>query len=579
MMNLLFFGSSNSCLSQMAEGFARQRAEECVHIASAGAKEGTLHPDVVRVMQDAGVDVSGQTATTLSASNSWDFDVVVEMTPEAARSCPILPGNPERVEWNVASPLDTDLTGDELRQALRTTRDEVKSLVDDFFERGYFSALVEARRCASLLLSNITDGIIAHDLNRRIFYFNKAAERITGYDANSVLNRDCHDVFAGRFCGNSCQFCGDSVPQDDIRMDEVEIARKDGENRTVALTMKRMVNHDDDFIGVLLSFHDITVERRLARRLNDVADFSGIIGRDHKMQEVFDLIKLLSDSNAPVLIQGESGTGKELVAAAIHNEGMRANELFVPVNCGALPESLLESELFGHVRGAFTGAIRDKKGRFELADGGTIFLDEIGDISPAMQIRLLRVIQEGTFERVGSEKTVQVDVRVISATNKDLSEEINKGLFREDLYYRLAVVPIWLPPLRERMNDIPLLISHILKTELARQDKPNVDVSQEALEVMLNYTWPGNVRELQNWIMFSLIKCGSGPITPSHLPPPRAPMQPHGKPVGLTKRRKRLDADSVRAALLRTNGNKADAARLLGVGRATLYRFLDSEEI
>jgi transcriptional regulator with GAF, ATPase, and Fis domain len=305
-----------------------------------------------------------------------------------------------------------------------------------------------------------------------------------------------------------------------------------------------------------------------------LTQFSGIIGKDERMLEVYDLIRDLADNTAPVLILGESGTGKELVAAAIHNEGPRAQKLFVPVNCGALPETLLESELFGHVKGAFTGAFRDKKGRFELADGGTIFLDEIGDISPAMQVRLMRVLQEGTFERVGSESTLKVDVRLISATNKDLQKEIAAGRFRDDLYYRLSVVPIRLPPLRERRNDIPLLAEHTLKRALEMSGRQGVALSADALDIMLSYDWPGNVRELQNWIQFALVKCKTGVIRPEHLPPSRVTAAAGIPLPGTARRRRKLDAESVRMALQQTGGNRVEAARLLGVSRATLYRFL-----
>jgi len=225
-----------------------------------------------------------------------------------------------------------------------------------------------------------------------------------------------------------------------------------------------------------------------------------------------------TDVDAPVLIQGESGTGKELVAAAIHNEGPRANKRFVAVNCSALPETLLESELFGHVRGAFTGAVRDKRGRFELADEGTIFLDEVGDLSPTIQVKLLRVLQEGTIERIGSERTLKVNVRLISATNKNLAEEVKKGRFREDLYYRLCVVPLQLPPLRERRTDIPLLANHFLKKALQERGG-EICLSPEAIERMVDYSWPGNVRELQNFIHYALVKCKGNILEVYHFPP------------------------------------------------------------
>jgi PAS domain S-box-containing protein len=453
----------------------------------------------------------------------------------------------------------------------REVRDTIRRLTDDFFDRGYLAAFEEARQCTSLILNNISDGIIAHDLHRRVFFYNTAAEAITGYKREDVINRDCHDVFPGKFCGGKCIVSGDSeVPEFDIEKRELDITTKSGEQRTVAMSVRPIFDGQQQRVGLLASFRDVTQERHLARRARQIEQFSGIVGRDPKMLEVFDLIRELANTNVPVLIQGDSGTGKELVAAAIHNEGPRAGKLFVPVNCGALPEALLESELFGHVKGAFTGAIRDKKGRFELADGGTIFLDEIGDISLSMQVKLLRVLQEGHFERVGSERTLKVDVRVISATNKNITEEIARGRFREDLFYRLSVVPIHLPALRERRNDIPLLVQHTLKRILLESGRPEVKVSPQALDIMLSHDWPGNVRELQNWLQFALVKCHGETIMPEHLPPVVSGVI---HPVKHRRARK-LDMETVRVALQESGGSKVEAARILGVSRATLYRFL-----
>jgi transcriptional regulator with GAF, ATPase, and Fis domain len=355
------------------------------------------------------------------------------------------------------------------------------------------------------------------------------------------------------------------------------------------MSVRAVADEGGSMKGVIASFRDLTHELQLARRLGEVESFSGIIGRDKKMLEVFDLIRSVASARVPVLIHGESGTGKELVAAAIHNEGNRAPQLFVPVNCGALPEGLLESELFGHVRGAFTGATRDKKGRFELADGGTIFLDEIGDISMAMQVKLLRVLQEGTFERVGDTKTLKTDVRVISATHKDLKEEIRAGRFREDLYYRLCVVPIDLPPLRDRVGDIPLLVEYVLRRVLEEYGREDVSLAPAALDALLSYPWPGNIRELQNALQFALVKCRTEVVEVGHLPPHI--LAASGLEAAVVKNtyddavasaappakrgRVKLTGESVNRALEACEGNKVKAARLLGVGRATLYRFLD----
>lgn len=308
----------------------------------------------------------------------------------------------------------------------------------------------------------------------------------------------------------------------------------------------------------------------ISRQKKEAHSFSGIIGRDANMLELFETIRQVADVDIPILIQGESGTGKELIARAIHNEGPRSDKPFVPVNCGALPEGLLESELFGHVKGAFTGAVRNRKGRFEMAQGGTLFLDEVADLSKMVQAKLLRVLQEGTFEQVGSEKTLLADVRIISAANRVLKSEMEKGRFRDDLYYRLSVVPIHLPPLRERKNDIPLLVENFLK-KAPIEGLRTEGISNSALATMVDYPWPGNIRELQSAIRYSLIKSKGRIIQPDHLPIELREMKV--KPSSRGPFRK-LDPRRVKDALLRSGGNKAKAARLLGVGRATLYRFL-----
>ena len=315
-----------------------------------------------------------------------------------------------------------------------------------------------------------------------------------------------------------------------------------------------------------------------AKELEETREqFAGIIGKHTAMLDVFDLIRQVATNDVTVLIQGESGTGKELVASAIHHEGNRADKPFVAVNCGGLPAGTLESELFGHVKGAFTGAIRDKKGRFELADGGTIFLDEVGELSAEAQAKLLRVLQERTFERVGGETTIKVDVRIIAATNKDLRQEATAGNFRRDLYYRLCVVPIDLPPLRQRKTDIPLLAKHFLKQTVTEAKQADCFLANKALAVMMAYDWPGNVRELQNAIQYALVMCTSNIINPSHLP---AAIFSQTEAMPKKRHRKRkLELYSVHRALQETNGNKYKAAQILGVSRSTIYRFLAENDI
>jgi transcriptional regulator with GAF, ATPase, and Fis domain len=280
-------------------------------------------------------------------------------------------------------------------------------------------------------------------------------------------------------------------------------------------------------------------------------------------------------SDAAVLIQGESGTGKELIATAIHKESRRRHRPFVPFNCGVLPEGMVESELFGHVRGAFTGAVKDKKGRFELAHSGTLFLDEVGELPPAVQVKLLRVLQDGTFERVGDEKTVHANIRIISATNKHLHREVAAGRFRRDLFYRLCVIPLTVPPLRDRKNDIPLLVDYFLTLYADTATQNTIEFTPETLDIFNSYHWPGNVRELQNVIQFALINSRENRIESRHLPPHLNFSLSLQLPV---KKRRKLDPADVSAALAQANGNKQDAAKLLGVSRSTLYRFFSQQE-
>lgn len=573
---ILFISGGKNGLAHIACAHAMKLGSVGAELMCAVTDEEALTSDAAAVIDEV---FKKDKASVLLAELSGDnIDVAVVVSGDISAQQALLPGHPEIVRWHVEEP-----AGD--MQSLKSTSLLVGTLVKDFIERGYLEALVESKTCSDLILDNIHDGIIAHDMQRRIFFFNRAAEEMTGYARAEVLNKDCHDVFPGSFCGGKCMFCDGEIPkylEKSVR--ELDIYSKSGERMTMEMTVKGMLDSSGEMRGIIASFKDLTREKHLARRARAIENYAGIIGKHPSMLDVFETIKDLADVNVPVLVQGESGTGKELVAAAIHNEGVRANKLFVPVNCGALPENLLESELFGHVKGAFTGAIRDKKGRFELADGGTIFLDEIGDISPAMQVKLLRVLQEGRFERVGSEKTLQVNVRLISATNKELSKEIAEGRFREDLFYRLSVVPLRLPPLRERINDIPLLVEHFLsrmRKELGRED---IEVTPDAMDLIMSYDWPGNIRELQNWIQFALIKCRGAQILASHLPPGQnavpferlATMSGAPGVRGARRRRQKLDADTVKQMLLATGGNKLEAARKIGVSRATLYRFLDA---
>ncbi|MDF1577821.1 MAG: sigma 54-interacting transcriptional regulator [Desulfobulbales bacterium] len=568
MNRVLFVGEEFRTAPVLAAAFFNKNAGG-TGVASAAVTGGEGHRAKLReTLAEAGLAV--REIIEPSAIDLFNFDLIVFFSRQDGdcHPYPPLPGLPPVLVWQCGD----EFAGTEYSAMLKAVRARVAALLDQGL-----ATLLESRRNTEQVLDNLQEGIIAHDLKRRIFFFNKAAERITGYRRQEVLGRDCHLVFPGNFCGGKCSFCSDGCPpQLPARPYSLLFNTADGEERQLEMSVNPIADRAGTVRGVVASFRDFSREQALAERLGEIEQFAGIIGRDPKIQELFRTIRELADSDVPVLISGESGTGKELVAAAIHNEGSRGAKLLVPVNCGALPENLLESELFGHVRGAFTGAIRDKKGRFELADGGTIFLDEIGDISPAMQVKLLRVLQNGTFHRVGGEATIQVDVRVISATNKDLRAEIAAGRFREDLFYRLCVVPLVLPPLRERRSDIPLLAGHFIKLAAGEQGRDELTISPEVMDILLTHDWPGNIRELQNVIRYLMVRCREETARVVHLPENLQGELARSRAGQATVRRgrKKLTVDSVRRALAETGNNRLRAAKILGVGRATLYRFL-----
>ncbi|HPS79769.1 MAG TPA: sigma 54-interacting transcriptional regulator, partial [Thermoanaerobaculaceae bacterium] len=411
--------------------------------------------------------------------------------------------------------------------------------------------------------------------------FGPLAGRLDELLAGDVLH--CHEAMQGSgACGalESCEACQVSrVVREALAGHEIHRRRaefhigENGSSRSLVLLITAAPLEYEGSRGALVILEDATELNGLRALIGGEKSFSGIIGHDRAMQEVYEAIREVAEVTSPVLIQGESGTGKELVARAIHREGPRAAQAFIAVNCGAIPETLLESELFGHVKGAFTGAIRDKKGRFELADGGTIFLDEVADLSPAMQVKLMRVLQERTFERVGGERTLSVDVRVISASNRDLRKEIAAGKFREDLYYRLCVIPIHLPPLRERAVDVPLLAEYILERIATLGGRPKASIGPGAMALLMEHPWPGNVRELQNVLEFALVKSRGEVIEAAHLP---AELRTQGRERPTVNwRRRQVTAADLERALAEADGNKVRAASLLGISRATLYRLLN----
>ena len=474
-----------------------------------------------------------------------------------------------------------------LERSLRYALEQHRSAVE---RKCAQEALRDSEEKFRTIFESIPCGVLVFDGDRRVRALNNTLERTLGVNRTEAVGKRGGEVLGCVHAFDSPEGCGysDACESCQVRSAALEalagmrVHRSkaqvqlliEGKKRDRTLLVSASpIDYGGERLAVVM-LEDVTELNRLRSRLQPAESFAGIVGRDPKMLELFDTIRELSRVNAPVLIQGQSGTGKELVALAIHSEGPRAERLFVPVNCSALPETLLESELFGYVKGAFTGALRDRKGRFELADGGTIFFDEVGDLSPTIQVKLLRVLQEGTFERVGSEESINVDVRVISATNKDLREEVDARRFREDLFYRLCVVPLNLPPLRQRREDIPLLVDHVLKNAVEEAGREEMALSQEALDAIMKYHWPGNVRELQNAIQYALVKSRGNVLELEHLPPTLHGGRAARRKPAKKRRRRKLSERAVRQALEQCNGNKTEAARVLHVGRATLYRFL-----
>jgi len=368
------------------------------------------------------------------------------------------------------------------------------------------------------ILSSINDGVLTIDNEWRITSFNPAAVRITGFKAAEVLGKHCYEILKSTTCNENCPLRKTMETKEPISNYEIEIINAHGEIVPISVSTALLIDEEGEIIGGVETFRDLSTFKHLREELNIKFSFHNIIGKDKRMREIYNLLKVISPTDTTVLIIGETGTGKELVARAIHYNSLRKNRPFIKVDCTALPETLLESELFGYKKGAFTDARSDKPGKFKLADKGTIFLDEIGELPVSIQAKLLRVLEEQSFEPLGAVKTEKVDVRIIAATNKDLKEETEQGRFRKDLYYRLNVVPVTLPPLRNRREDIPLLIEHFINIFNKKFNKRVNKISQDALDILLDYPWPGNVRQLEHAIEHAFIHCSGKIIQVNHLP-------------------------------------------------------------
>ncbi len=422
------------------------------------------------------------------------------------------------------------------------------------------------------ILDSITEGVFTVDRDWRITSFNRAAEQITGAPRNDALGRLCSDVFRASICENACPLRRTLETGQPLTNRVAYIVGADGERVPISISTAILRDDLGRVVGGVESFRDLSEVEQLRKELEERYSFSDIIGRSRAMRQMFELLPTVAESASTVLIEGASGVGKELVARAIHDLSPRRERPFVAVNCGALPDTLLESELFGYRAGAFTDARRDKPGRFALAEGGTVFLDEIGDVSPAMQMRLLRVLQERCYEPLGAVAPQTADVRILAATNRRLEDLVSAGVFREDLYYRVNVIRLTLPALRDRREDIPLLVDHFVARFNKLQGKDVHGLSEDALACLMAHDFPGNVRELENVIERAFVLCRAGLIDTEHLPPElRRDTQKvaDGDPgASLREFQRRVMIQ----ALDQHQGNRVAAARAMAIHPSTLYR-------
>ncbi len=425
------------------------------------------------------------------------------------------------------------------------------------------------------LFENLAEGVFTISDRWRITSFNRRAQEITGYKREEVLGRNCWDIFRSDLCKSNCPLKL-TMETGVVRMDQdVRIVDREGEHRSILVNTSVLKNKHGLVIGAVETFRPIA--RLSDPRVEGTSvgeEHAHIVGRSLELQKVLNMIPDVAASEATVMIEGESGTGKELIAKAIHARGPRSQGPFVAVNCSALAETLLESELFGHVKAAFTGAANNKVGRFELAKGGTLFLDEIGEIKPEIQIKLLRVLEERVFERVGGTRPIRLDSRIIAASNKSLSELVHKGRFREDLFYRLRTVPMSIPPLRERVSDIPILIEHFLEVFNSIYGKGVRGVDPKALRLIRRYAWPGNVRELKHAIEYAFVFVKGPIITLSHLPELDASQEPTKNEAVQAPASDGWEDEriTIQRALEKTGGRRSTAAHQLGISRSTLWR-------
>ncbi len=422
---------------------------------------------------------------------------------------------------------------------------------------------------SELIFQSISDGVFTVDHRRIITAFNRAAEEITGFSAAEAVGKHCFDIFRTELCHTRCPLKDTLQHHDMVEGARVSILTKEGCELPISVSTEVLRDEEGRVVGGVEFFRDLSHIEDLHRRLDEKKALEDIVSVNRKMQDLVQLLPDVAKSECNVLIQGPSGSGKELIAQVIHNLSPRKYGPYIKVNCAALPATLLESELFGYEKGAFTDAKRAKPGLFCLADGGTLLLDEISEMDPSLQVKLLRVLNNGEYQPLGSTKAMRTDARILAATNADLQRAISDGAFREDLYFRINVVSLQIPPLKERPADLPLLVDHFLKKFRRKTRKSIRRVAPEALAALRRYSFPGNVRELENAIEHAFVMCHEDVIQSHHLP---AVITKEGKGVNRVTSQKRTEREVILEALHRHDGNRTRAAEELGIHRTTLWR-------
>jgi len=429
----------------------------------------------------------------------------------------------------------------------------------------------------SIILESISDGVFTVDNHWRITSFNRAAEKITGVSRREAVGRRCADVFRASMCEKDCALRKTLETGTPVIDRSAFIIDSEGRRVAISVSTALLLDQGGNMMGGVETFRDLSLVEALRKKLNSRVQVGDVVSRSPSMGRIFEILPQVAESSSTVLIQGETGTGKELLARAIHNLSPRRDRPFVAVNCSALPDTLLESELFGYKAGAFTGAVADKPGRFAVAAGGTLFLDEIGELRPDLQTRLLRVLQEKAFEPLGATHPVSADVRVLVATHRNLAAQVKKKAFRQDLFYRVNIISIELPPLRHRKEDIPLLIEHFVTNLNRLQGKAIDGLTPEALSLLMAHDYPGNVRELENIIEHAFVLCTDSRIGPRHLPLALVPqIHPSDLPGDRRAAIRAVERHAIMDALRRNRNNRLAAARELGMHKSTLFRKMKS---